>query len=247
MTFAERPPLPTPAPPPLAVPDGFAERLSAIDVQLDPAVLDKLGDFLARMLAMNEHMNLTAIVDPTEAWEKHALDALTLVPHLRELGPGARLVDVGSGGGVPGIPIALARPDLEVTLIEATQKKAAFLTAVAAALGLSQVTVRAARAEELARGDLRGGFDAVTARAVGRLTLLLPITAPFAKAGGLLLLVKGQRAEEELAAAKGVLVAHQTSHEKTVKTPTGRIVVLRRSQDAITELSERRRPRRGRR
>jgi 16S rRNA (guanine527-N7)-methyltransferase len=228
MTKAARPPLPLPIPAPLAPPDGFEARLAEIGVRLDPAALATLGDYLARLLAMNEQMNLTAIKDPIEAWEKHALDALTLVPLLADLGAGSGLVDVGSGGGLPGVPIAIARPDLRVTLVEATQKKAAFLSAVVAALGLANVEVRAERAEQLGAGELRGGFDAVTARAVARLTLLLPLTAPFAKPGGLLLLVKGQRADEELAEAKRVLVEQRTTHEKTVATPTGRIVVLRR-------------------
>lgn len=226
----DRQPLPMPESTPLAPPDAFVGRLRAIDVHLDSAMLEKLGDYLARLLAMNEHMNLTSIVDPVVAWDKHVLDALTLLPLLRELGAGARLVDIGSGGGVPGIPLAIARPDLKVMLIEATQKKAAFLVAVAAALGLSHVTVRAARAEELGQGELRGSFDAVTARAVGKLSALVPIAAPLAREGGLLLLVKGQRADEELAAAGKVLAKQRTMHERTVATPTGRIVVLRRAR-----------------
>ncbi|MDI1435758.1 16S rRNA (guanine(527)-N(7))-methyltransferase RsmG [Polyangium sorediatum] len=228
MTTAARPPLPLPISTPLAPPDGFDARLAEIGVRLDEPVLAKLGDYLARLLAMNEQMNLTAIKDPTEAWEKHALDALTLLPLLGDVGAGSRLVDIGSGGGLPGIPIAIARPDLQVTLVDATQKKTAFLSAVAEALGLTNVEARAGRAEQLGASELRGGFDVVTARAVARLHALVPLTAPFAKPGGLVLLVKGQRADEELAEAKRVLVEQGTTHEKTVATPTGRIVVLRR-------------------
>jgi 16S rRNA (guanine527-N7)-methyltransferase len=220
-----------PIPVPLAPPEGFAARLSELGVPLDASVIARLGDYLARLLAMNEHMNLTAITEPAAAWERHVLDSLTLVPLLAELGAGARLVDVGSGGGLPGIPLALARPDLQVTLVEATQKKAAFLSAVAEALGLSNVSVRAERAEQLAAGELLGTFDAVTARAVARLSLLVPWTVPLAKPGGLVLLVKGQRADEELAEAARILRKQQTAHERTVATPTGRIVVLRRGAE----------------
>lgn len=228
MAPGARPPLPLPNPAPLVPPEGFGARLTAIGVDLDAAAVARLGDYLARLLAMNEQMNLTAIVDPGAAWERHVLDALTLVPLLAEIGPRSRLADVGSGGGLPGIPVAIARPDLRVTLVEATQKKAAFLEAVAVALGLDNVEVRSARAEQLATGELRGAFDAVTARAVGRLATLVPLTAPLARTGGIVLLVKGQRADEELAEASRVLAEERCDHEKTVATPTGRIVVLRR-------------------
>lgn len=237
MSSHQRPPLPLPTPAPLAPPDGFVARLPPLDIHVDAAVIAGIGDYLARLLAMNEQMNLTAIDDPSAAWERHALDALTLVPLLADLHEGARLVDIGSGGGLPGIPLAIARPDLHVTLVEATQKKAAFLSAVGAALGLSNITVRAERAELLAAGELRGTFDAVTARAVARLSLLVPLTAPFVKPGGRLLLVKGQRADEELAEAARVLAKHRVRHVKTVATPTGRIVVLRRGADDSRRIS----------
>lgn len=240
MSLPARPPLSLPNPAPLAPPEGFAERLGDIGVHLDAAALDKLGDYLGRLLAMNEQMNLTAIKEPAEAWERHILDALTLVPLLAELGARGSIVDVGSGGGVPGIPLAIARGDLRVTLVEATQKKAAFLSAVAGALGLGNVAVRAERAELLAAGDLRGAFDAATARAVGRLVTLVPQTAPFVRPGGTVLLIKGQRADEELAEATRVLAKHRCVHEKTVPTPTGRIVVLRRSAGESRQVARRR-------
>ena len=227
----ERAPLPLPVPAPLTPPEGFAERLAAIGVNLDAATITRLGDYLARLLAMNELMNLTAIKDPVEVWDKHVLDSLTLVPFLEELGAGARLVDIGSGGGLPGIPLAIVRPDLQVTLVEATQKKATFLVAVAAGLGLTNVSVRAERAEQLGKGDLRGAFDAVTARAVGRLVMLIPLTVPFVRPNGIVLLVKGQRAEEELAEASWVLGRQRAAFVKTVATPTGKIVMLRRAAE----------------
>lgn len=239
MNAAARPPIPLPDSSPLPPPEGFGARLAELRVSLDATALARLGDYLGRLLAMNALMNLTAIEDPAAAWEKHALDALTLVPLLAEIGPGSGLVDVGSGGGIPGIPLAIARPDLRVTLVEATQKKAAFLSAVAGALGLDKVEVRADRAEQLAAGPLHGAFHAVTARAVGKLANLVPLTAPFARPGGILLLVKGQRADEELAEAAKVIKAQHCTHEMTVPTPTGRIVVLRRHSGDVRRVSRR--------
>lgn len=222
----ERPPLPLPTPAPLEIPPDFPARLRDFGINIDDSATAKIGDYLARLLAMNAQMNLTAIEDPAAAWERHAFDALTLLPLLENVPTHGRLVDIGSGGGLPGIPIAIARPDLLVSLVESTQKKASFLSAVAAALGLSNVDVHAERAEKLASGPLRATYDVVTARAVARLSDLVPMTAPFAKKGGQLLLIKGQKANEELSEATRVLAKRKTAHLRTVVTPTGRIVIL---------------------
>jgi 16S rRNA (guanine527-N7)-methyltransferase len=224
----ERPPIALPPSVPLEPPAGFAARLAEIGAPVGTATLAQLGDYLARLLAMNEQMNLTAIKDAESAWERHVLDALTLLPLLADVPAGGQLVDIGAGGGIPGLVLAIARPDLRVTLVEATQKKAAFLSAVSAAMGLANVSVRAERAEVVGRGELRDTFDVVTARAVARLAALAPLTVPFARPGGLVLLIKGQKADEELAEARAVLAKQRAVHEKTVPTPTGRIVVLRR-------------------
>lgn len=228
MTSDERTPLALPISVPLRAPEGFAARLAAVGASVSGGTIAQLGDYLARLLAMNEQMNLTAIKDADSAWERHVLDALTLLPLLADVPAQARLVDIGSGGGIPGLPLAIARPDLRVTLVEATQKKAAFLSAVSRAMNLSNVSVRAERAEQLGRSELRGTFDVVTARAVARLVTLAPLALPFARFGGLVLLIKGQRADEELAEAKPVVAKLRAAHEQTVATPTGRIVVLRR-------------------
>ncbi len=222
-----RAPLVLPEAAPLPAPEGFAAELAAIGVTLDAETLGRLGAFLARLLAMNEQMNLTAITEPAEAWTRHILDALTLVAPLADLRAGARVLDVGSGGGVPALPLAIARPDLAFTLLDSTAKKTAFLSAVAEALEIPNVTVITGRAESLAGGELRESFDAVTARAVAKVAALLPWTAPFAKPGGRLLFIKGERADQELADATRGLRRFRCTHERTVRTPTGRVVTLR--------------------
>ena len=221
-----RPPLPLPSVVGLTPPTDFADRLAAIGVTLEPAydrTVEKLGRFLALLLAMNEHVNLTAVTEPAEAWSRHVLDALSLVPFLEALPPNARLLDVGSGGGVPGIPLGIARPDLRITLLDATEKKVAFLRSAAAELGLSNVEAVCGRAESVDLGDR---FDVVTARAVAKISALLPWTAPFARKGGRILCIKGERADIELGEAAAVLKRFRCTHEGTHPTPTGRIVVL---------------------
>lgn len=232
MSLDQRPPIPLPNASPLAPPQGFSAQLDVLGIKLNDETIARLGDYLARLLAMNEQMNLTAIDTPDAAWEKHAFDALTILPELKDVAAGGRVIDIGSGGGLPAIPIAIARSDLQVTMVESTQKKAAFLSAVANVLGLSNVTVISDRAEKLAAGPLRGNFDVVTARAVARLSLLVPITAPFAKPGGRLVLIKGQRAGEELAEASKIMAKMKVTHSRTVQTPTGRVVVLKKGGTA---------------
>lgn len=115
-----------------------------------------------------------------------------------------RLLDVGSGGGLPGLIVAIMRPDLEVHLLDATRKKATFLQETAQELGV-EVRVHHGRAEDLAGGELAGTFDLVTARAVAPLRELLGLTLPFLAPDGVLWAVKGDRWAEELAAAQDVL------------------------------------------
>lgn len=193
--------------------------------------VEQLGRYLALLLAANEAMNLTAVRDPAEAWERHLLDSLTLLPVLAEAGDALSVLDVGSGGGLPGLPLAICTPGSRFTLMDATAKKCAFLDHAVSELGLANVTVVDARAEEAGRDRLRGAFDVVTARAVGRLATLLELTVPFAKVGGLCVLTKGQKAEEELAEAKRAMHLLHATHAGTIETPTGRIVVVEKRRE----------------
>lgn len=133
---------------------------------------------------------------------RHVPEAVALAG-LLPAGP-HRLLDVGSGGGFPGMVVAIVRTDLEVHLLEATRKKVDFLQQTASALQL-EVTVHHGRAEDLARHSLAGGFDLVTARAVAPLDELLELTLPFLAADGALYAVKGERWADELAAAEQAL------------------------------------------
>ena len=154
-------------------------------------------------------LNLTSVRDPAAIERRHITESLMLARVLADEGllpQGARVIDVGSGGGLPGIPLALARPDLGVTLLEATAKKAAFLEDAVQRLGLSTVRVLGLRAEEAAHlpGE-RERYDLVVARAVAALAALVELTLPFARVGGALAAVKGSRMAEELAAATAAI------------------------------------------
>ena len=212
----------------LVPPPAFDAACAEFGIALTDDERAQLGRYLALLFRANEAFNLTAIRDPEEAWTRHIFDSLTLLSAIAELPPDAPLCDVGSGGGLPGIPLAIVRPGAPTTLLEPTAKKAAFLEGVACALGLANVCVVSDRAERVGalKGPLRDAFPIVTARAVGRLNLLLELTVPLATVGGLVLAMKGQRAEEELAEAKPVLHLLHAAHLGTIQTPTGRIVVV---------------------
>lgn len=222
-------PAPTGAPPEaLAVPEGFSAACEAMGVVFDPGDVEKLGLYLALMLETNRTTNLTAITDPSEAWTRHIQDSLTLLALLADLPEGSRVIDVGSGGGCPGVPIAVCMPGLKVTLLEATGKKVEFLERVVRELGLANVTVLNGRAESFGafKSPHREAYDAAVARAVGPLGVVAELTVPFVKPGGQVLLIKGQKAEEELEQGAGALHVLKVVHGGTVETPTGRIVVI---------------------
>src|SRR4051812_38060441 len=149
----------------------WSELAARAGVTLDDAQLSQLDAYIDALLAANQQMNLTRIDTRAAAEVGHVGDALTLLPHLpRER---HRLADVGSGGGIPGIPLAIVRPDVQVLLIESTQKKATFLAQAARQLGLTNVTVSSKRAEDEARSATnRESFTVVTARAVAELRVL---------------------------------------------------------------------------
>lgn len=178
----------------------WIELAARADLPLVTAQGEQLSRYLDLLFEANAKMNLTRITDRAAAEVQHIGDALTLLPHLPRQ-PHA-LVDVGAGGGVPGIPLAIVRPELRVTLIESTKKKAVFLRDAVAALGLGHVTVLDCRAEDAGRGELREAFDVATARAVATLDWLAEWCLPLVSRGGKLLAMKGQRAAEEVPAAE---------------------------------------------
>lgn len=202
-----------------------------VDEALRPLGAEKrlqLAAYIETLLRHAQLFNLTAIQDPNEAWSRHVLETLRFLPLL---GDGTNLIDVGSGGGIPGIVLAIARPELSVTLLEVTQKKAKFLEQTAATLRLSNVTVLAERAESAAAPGAphREHYDIVTARAVAPMRVLLELTSPFAKVGGRIVAIKGEKAGAEMDEAANALAVLRVEHESTVRHPTATIVTLRKT------------------
>lgn len=159
-------------------------------------LLTQLLCYRQELLDWNTRFNLTAITDPQEVLLKHFLDSLSLLAAYDT--PHTRLLDIGSGAGFPGLPLKIARPQWQVTLLEATGKKVTFLRHMVATLQLEHVEVIQGRAEELAhRSHYRASYDLVTARAVAALPTLLEYCAPYCHTGGCVILPKkGDLAEE---------------------------------------------------
>lgn len=179
----------------------FEEILAArADEAGIPLTAEQIGQFSVyheMLLDWNTRMNLTAITAPEDVAVKHIIDSLTAYD--AALFDGARtLIDVGTGAGLPGIPLAVYAPHLTVTLLDSLNKRVRFLTEVTAAMGLQNVRCIHARAEEAARtAEHRAAYDIVVSRAVARLPVLLEYTLPFVRVGGTLLALKGRAYAEE--------------------------------------------------
>ncbi len=157
--------------------------------------------FGAAVVEQNKVMNLTAITEPDQVAKLHLLDSLSLLT-LESL-EGKTLIDVGCGAGFPGVPVKIACPSLELTLLDSLGKRIHWLESILPQLGV-EATCITARAEE-AVVDRREQYDIATSRAVARLNILLELTAPYVKVGGAVLAMKGTAAREELAEAKNAI------------------------------------------
>ena len=195
------------APKPLAPNTGLAEPLDALlqdlALQASPSQRTQLLDYLALLQRWNRVYNLTAVRDPQQMLTVHLADCLALVPSLAAHQP-KRLLDVGSGGGLPGLVLAIMLPEMDVVLNDAVQKKCAFLQQAAAELRLAQVRVVHGRVE----GLKLPAFDCITSRAFSDLDTLLQLTSPLLAEGGCWAAMKGHVPEAELAALPDDVQAH---------------------------------------
>jgi 16S rRNA (guanine527-N7)-methyltransferase len=159
-------------------------ELTALGITLTPRSYERLAHFVVLLLDENTRLNLTAVRTPAEVWRVHILDSLAALPRVARLAP-RRLLDIGSGGGVPGVPLACACETLDVTLLDATRKKVAAMERIIAKLELANARSIWDRAEALANAPAHSqSYDAVTARAVAKLPVLVSHAGALLRSGG---------------------------------------------------------------
>jgi len=169
----------------------LADGLAAMQLALPEAAQAKLLAYLDLLAKWNRTYNLTAVRDPADMVSRHLLDSLVVLPFVH----GKNLADLGSGAGLPGVPLAIARPDLAVTLVESNGKKARFLREAIRSLPLANVTVTQARVQ-----DATGAFDTITARAFASLPDMLAWAGHLLAPNGRWLALKGHADPAELGA-----------------------------------------------
>jgi 16S rRNA (guanine527-N7)-methyltransferase len=169
----------------------LADGVREMQLDLNDDQQGKLMDYLALMAKWNAVYNLTSLRDPMQMVTHHLLDSLAAVPAFAQA---RNVLDVGAGGGLPGIVLAIARPDMKVSLVDTVHKKTAFLTQVKAELGLSNVTVYTARVEQL---EVPAKFDVITSRAFADLSDFVNWSGQLLEEGGQFIALKGVAPPEE--------------------------------------------------
>lgn len=178
----------------------ITEILAAHGVAADACKM--FEKYYEMLIDWNSRINLTAITDETEVAYKHFLDCIGIFD-CGVIGDGAKVIDVGTGAGFPGIPMKIVKPALRLTLLDSLNKRINFLGEVVSELGLGDIECVHARAEDAARQkELREGFDACVSRAVANLSTLSELCLPFVRVGGYFVAMKGPKADEEISAAK---------------------------------------------
>jgi 16S rRNA (guanine527-N7)-methyltransferase len=219
----QREPLPTRVDPLPALPPDYTHELeralAALSVDLDPEARAAIDGHVRLLLAWNTAINLTSITDPGAVARLHVADSLAALEVLRA-GPHATILDLGSGGGFPGLPLAAALPASRVLLVESVARKATFLDVARRTLGLAdRVSVAAARVESLRPADPAAGWDIVVARAVGPLGDLVELSMPVLAFGGRLVAWKRGDLTSELAAGDRAATALGGSAPRVHRVP----------------------------
>jgi 16S rRNA (guanine527-N7)-methyltransferase len=214
----------------------LALGIAELGLTLSQQQVADLNTFLQELERWNRVHNLTSVEGEQASIDLHLIDSIAILPIMREFLSSAQvqIADLGSGGGLPAIPIAIAQPDWSISLIEAVRKKTAFLQNVKGKLGLTNASIYSDRVEQVATQE-PGKYDAVISRAFTSLDRFLDLAEPFLKPGGLVFAMKAKRADEELStvstarwrllADRFVLIPNSTAQRRLlVFTPHAKII-----------------------
>ncbi|SDJ55944.1 16S rRNA (guanine(527)-N(7))-methyltransferase RsmG [Salimicrobium halophilum] len=183
----------------------FQQKLEEQGIELTDEQLDQFEKYWEILVEWNEKMNLTAITDKEEVYEKHFYDSLTAAFY-HDFREPLRICDVGAGAGFPSIPLKIVFPELKVTIVDSLKKRISFLNHLATELGLSDVAFYHDRAENFGKnGKFREKYDLVLGRAVARMSVLSELCLPLVKKGGVLMAMKGPNVEEEMETAESAI------------------------------------------
>lgn len=179
----------------------LADNAASLGVSLDEEALERFDLLASLLIEQNKTMNLTAITEPDEIVVKHFADSLSLLC-VTDIPNGAKILDLGTGAGFPGLPLLIARPDIDLTMLDGTAKKLNYINATLERLSLSAETLHA-RAEEAGKNpQYREKYDIVCSRAVAALNVLCEYCLPFVRVGGKFVAMKSAKAPEELELAR---------------------------------------------
>lgn len=183
----------------------LTDALNQLNILYDEDIIEKYEQYMKGIIEWNEKVNLTSITNKDEFIIKHYIDSLMCVP-CKEFQNAEKIIDVGTGGGFPGIPLALAAPDKEFVLMDSLNKRIKIINTLCSEIGIDNVTAIHARAEELARNKAhREAYDLCVSRAVANLSTLSEYCLPFIKTGGYFLSYKGPDSKQEIKDAKNAI------------------------------------------
>ncbi|MCK8633577.1 16S rRNA (guanine(527)-N(7))-methyltransferase RsmG [Apilactobacillus kunkeei] len=189
-------------------PEEFKSQLAKRNIELTDHQMKQFADYYELLVSTNEYVNLTTIVDRDEVYLKHFFDSITPAFFAEDLRTEElTLCDVGAGAGFPSIPLKIVFPNLKVTIIDSLNKRINFLDELVTKLGLTDVELHHARAEEFGgkKSQYRESFDIATARAVARMSVLAEFCLPLVKIGGRMIALKASKAKDELSDGKNAI------------------------------------------
>lgn len=213
------------------------EGLDKLNIKYDDEIIDKFKIYKDLLVEWNEKINLTTITQEDEVYIKHFLDSISCLLS-DKIEKNAKVIDVGTGAGFPGLPIKMIRQDIKLTLLDSLNKRINFLKEVCDNIGIDDVEFIHSRAEDGGKNpEYRQAFDVVVSRAVANLTVLLEYTTPFLKVGGYMVCLKGPSLDEELKDAKKALevLNMEFVEDKEFEIPfddrTKRLLILKKIGD----------------